>query len=192
MSEDVKKELEELKKNQAELDKLDDILKHLQALHKICITLGRGLIAEGEFFFGRQLIKNCFLHDLSKLSGLEWQYLNSETANDEPEKFKLALENHRENNSHHVQFHNGFENMPRLARAEMVADFVVRSNLMGTDIRAYLKDVAVKEFGLSLNGKDYKELIYFLDLIVGKPFKKPKTVGSTSDRKIKSKDVKGK
>lgn len=183
MVEDVKKELETLKKNQNEIKKMDEVLKHLQTLQDSCITLGKALMEiDGDLEFGRMLIANSFVHDQSKFYGIEWEYLNPDGFENHKEKFLLALDQHQKVNPHHPEHWEGFKNMPRIRKAELVCDLHARSILMGTDLRKYFKDEWCKRYGLGTGTKDYKELVYFIDLLIGKPFKKVKKDGSKDSK----------
>lgn len=159
-----------------EIQKVEDLLRHLRNVEDACERLGKKLMLQGELHFGRNLIANSRIHDFSKWHGVEWDYLTREAA-DNPEtkdKFLDALKQHQAVNDHHPEFWGGINDMPRIKVAEMVCDWYARSVEMGTDLRAFFQDVACKKYDMSKQGKKYKEVRDFMELLLDAQFKKPK------------------
>lgn len=174
---DDKKELEELRRQaviDAEIRKIEELLRHLKNVHNACEILGKKLMEQGELHFGRNLISNAFLHDYSKFHGVEWEHLTPESCDNNPEAFKIALVQHQQVNEHHPEYWGGVNEMPRIYVAEMVCDWYARSVEMGTDLREFFQDVACEKYGMSKQGKKYKEVKDFIDLLLNKPFKSSK------------------
>jgi hypothetical protein len=154
-----------------EESQLDIILRHIDNVRDSCLLLGQRLIAKGELQVGRMLIANGYIHDNSKLYGIEWLYLNDETFEKEPEKFKLAWQQHVLTNKHHPEFWpGGIDEMPREYKAEFVADCHARSSEFGTDLREWIKTKAAKKFKMNHSGRTYKEIKELLDLLLERKF----------------------
>jgi hypothetical protein len=154
-------------------ERLDKILRHIDNVRDSCILLGERLILRGEAEVGRQLIANGYIHDNSKLYGIEWLYLNDETFENEPEKFRLAHIQHITSplNKHHPEaWADGIDEMTRIFRAEMVADWHARSSEFGTDLRDWIKTKAVKKYKMNHSGRTYKEIKELLDMLLERKF----------------------
>jgi len=165
--EELAAELESIEKKQLFFKRLDDILRHLSNVHKGAELLGRRLINQGEYEFGKSLIARSFLHDQTKFYAHEWEHLHRDVDEDELRRAHLQ---HVQMNDHHPEFWGGIKLMPRIAIAEMVVDWKARSTEMGTDLRLWVKDVALPKYDISPNGKYYKEIKYFLDLLLDEKF----------------------
>jgi hypothetical protein len=146
--------------------RLDKIIRHIKHVQESCQLLGEKLIDRGEFEFGKNLIANGFIHDHSKFFGIEWEHLNGI----ETEGGRLALQQHQAGNMHHPEYWGGIEKVPRIFLAEMVADWKARSEEFGTDLRKWIADVAMKKYNINTHGKVYKEIKYFVDLLLEDAF----------------------
>lgn len=150
---------------------LDNLVRHIELVREACLLLGKRLISQGRKEFGRILISKGFVHDASKFSGIEWDYLHA--GNDVPkEKLALAVQQHVLTNDHHPERWGGFHNMPEIYVAEMAADFYARSQEFGTDLRKWIKDVAVDKYNIDINDKQYKWLMGFVDILIEDHFVK--------------------
>jgi hypothetical protein len=149
----------------------EKILKHKNNVLANCLELSRAITRTGMFNgqserFGRQLIQRGYAHDNSKLDGIEWDYLHRGE-----EFLELAHEQHVRTNDHHPEYWaGGLKEMPEVAIAEMVADWKARSNEFGTDLRAWVKDSALDKYDISPQGKSYKTIKKYLDLLLDEPF----------------------
>lgn len=166
-SEDIAPISEELKKYK----QLEAIIRHKKLVIDACEILGKRLIerGNGDEFNGRKLIANSYLHDHSKFSGVEWKSL---IPDDDNEKLKESLHQHVDTNEHHPECWGGINNMPKIYIAEMVCDWFARSTEFGTDLRAWIKDKAVPKYDMSPQGKAYKTIKDFVDLLLEQQFKK--------------------
>lgn len=156
-------------------NKLATLLLHVNAVQENCLLLGTKLIEEGEVELGRRLIANGRIHDYSKFFGIEFEYLNDNRwpyPDNDPKKelFLAALDQHTKTNLHHPEAWNGIQNMPRIYLAELVCDWKARSSEQGTDLREWIKEKATKRFKFKTSGRVYKEINYFLDLLLQKKF----------------------
>lgn len=152
--------------------RLKVLLRHIDNVRAACIVLGERLIEKGEVRLGLALIKNGYIHDNSKFSGIEWEYLNGDEIDEGcRDKLTMAIKQHSENNPHHPEYWGGIENMPRVYIAEMVCDWYSRSNEFGNDIREWVKDKATKRWGFTVQSKVYKQIKEFLDILLDPSFK---------------------
>ena len=155
------------------IDKLRAIIRHIKNVQDNCILLGESLINNGEIELGKQLIAHGFIHDASKFNGIEFDFIDPVVPKEDivKLKFKLAIYQHQKTNPHHVEFwNNGIKEMPSVYLAELVCDFKSRSEEFGTDIREYIKNIALPKWKISKEDLVYKEVIRFVDILCNKPF----------------------
>ena len=151
--------------------RLKTVTRHITHVQQSCTLLGERLIHSGDVELGHKLIANGFIHDNSKFHGIEWMYLHDDIKETNLDLFKAALLNHVHNNPHHPEYWGGIENMPKVYLAEFVCDTHARATEFGTNIRDWIKETATKKFGFVVQGKVYKEVKYFLDLLLETPFR---------------------
>ena len=60
--------------------------------------------------------------------------------------------------------------MSRLALAEMVCDVVARSSEFGTSVFEWIDTVATKKYKFKKNDEIHKQIMFFLELLLDKPF----------------------
>lgn len=170
----LEKQQEELERQQESLvhiKKIEALLRHIRNVQDSCEILGKRLIEIGEFKLGRNLIANSLKHDISKFYGIEWENLNTESADGNKDLFLSALNQHQQTNDHHPEFWDGVEGMPTVCVAEMVCDWHARSKEMGTDLRAFFTENALTKYSIPKNGKKYKEIKRYIDLMLDPTFK---------------------
>jgi hypothetical protein len=147
--------------------RVDKLLRHIGNVQEACRLLGKKLIDRGEIDFGIKLIAAGQVHDYSKWSGIEFDYLVESDFNGEA---KLAAIHHAKTNRHHPEYWGGIDLMPKICLAEFVCDIYSRATEFGTDVREYIKEKAIPRYGISPQGKVYKLIKEFLDLLLEKPF----------------------
>jgi Family of unknown function (DUF5662) len=148
---------------------LDNLVRHIDLVRQGGVLLGRRLVARGQKEFGRILIGNVYVHDASKFSGIEWDYLHA--GKDVPrDKLDLAVKQHVTTNSHHPEYWGGFENMPDIAIAEMVCDWYARAMEFGTGLRDWIAETAVDKFKIKLNSPEYKKVQEFVGILLEDSF----------------------
>ena len=150
--------------------RLKSIVRHITHVQQSCTLLGERLIDSGEKDIGHKLIANGFIHDNSKFHGIEWLYLHDDLKACEPEMFQMALTQHQTRNPHHPEYWDGIDNMPRVYLAEMVCDWHARGHEFGTDLRNFIKNHATKKYGFSTQGRVYKEIKGFVDMLLDPAF----------------------
>ena len=107
------------------LEKLETLIRHIEAVQDNCKRLGRRMIQEGDFEIGKRLIANSMSHDNSKFGSLEWDHLTR--SDDDDEMLDAVIQVHNSSNLHHPEYWDGIKNMPRVYVAEMVCDWKTRS-----------------------------------------------------------------
>lgn len=152
---------------------LKTVLRHISHVQQNCEKLAERILEKnpGEFSFCRQLIANSQVHDNSKFYGAEWLYLRDDVKEREPKLFQAAIVGHVHGNSHHPEFWGGIEYMPRVFVAEMLCDWKSRSEEFGSDLRTWIKEDATKRFGFTTKSGVYKQIKFFVDLLLDSPFK---------------------
>ena len=150
-------------------EKVDALLRHISNVQEACQLLGERLIDKGEIDLGIKLIANGQVHDHSKWSGAEFEYLVG--TGDFNGEAKLMARHHTHTNRHHPEYWGSdMSQMPRIYVAEFCCDIVARANEFGTDVREYVKEKAIPRYGIPPQGKVYKWIKEFLDLLLEKPF----------------------
>lgn len=152
-----------------ELEQLQTLMRHIRKVQDACGLLAERLLKKGEIDFARRLIAASLTHDNSKFFGIEWENL---IHSDKPELLKFAVHHHQQTNKHHPEYWGGIDNMPRLSVAEMVCDWYARSNEFGKDLRQWIKEEATERYSISPQGKSYKIIKEFIDLLLEPPFTK--------------------
>lgn len=153
--------------------KLKSLLRHISLVQEGCSVLAEKIIENGDEQLGIMLIANSMIHDNSKFYGVEWEYLTEQASltNEEKPLFDKAILQHIMTNPHHPEYWGGIDKMPRVYLAEAVCDWHARSSEFGTDLREWIKNVAIKKYKISSKGKVYKQIKEFVDLLLERPFK---------------------
>ena len=147
------------------LEHLDNLVRHIDLVRGACLLLGKRLIAQGRVEFGRILIARGFEHDVSKFSGIEWDYLHA-GQNVPRDQLDMAIRQHVRTNSHHPEYWGGIENMPEIAVAEMVCDWYARSQEFGTGLREWITSQAVERFQIDVAGEGYAWVQQYVGLLL--------------------------
>ncbi len=149
---------------------LDNLTRHIGLVREACLLLGKRLIAAGRKDFGRLVIMRGFMHDVTKFTGIEWDYLHVGPDVDKA-CLDLAIKQHSYTNSHHPEFHGGVKNMPELDVAEMVCDWYARGQEFGTNLREWIRDVAVTRFRIGHLSDQEGWITQFTNLLLENAFK---------------------
>ena len=160
---DTTEVLSNLKKITKLRQHIDNVIAGAWRISQICIE-------NGKEEFGRNIIANAYIHDQSKFRGFEWDMLACPETDNKDLRF-LAIKSHREINKHHPEHWGGVDMMPEIYLAEMVCDTYARSVEMGTNLREWWKDVGIEKYGLSKNGKSWKLIKKYIDMILDEEFK---------------------
>jgi hypothetical protein len=154
-----------------EQEQLEMLIRHIRKVQDACWELTKKLLKRGETIAARRLMASSMSHDVSKFYGIEYDSL---IASESPQLLKYAVGHHQQTNKHHPEHWDGAENMPRLAIAEMVCDWYARSTEFGTDLRKWIKEEALAKYNISPQGKVYKVIKEFVDLLLEPAFKQIK------------------
>ena len=174
----AQEELERIARVKKEVSKLQNLRRHIDKVQDAVLLLAQRLIERGEVDFAKVIVANSMTHDVSKFSGIEWEYLVKDDPHAEMDgdKLQMAIYQHVTSNDHHPERWGGVANMPREALAEMVCDWYARASESAKDLRDWVKNEALKKYSISPQGKVYKSIKYFIDILLDAPLKtiKPK------------------
>lgn len=183
--EEIKKEIkQQLEEDNKDTRHLENVMSHIENVQKSCRTLAKRLMEDEETYdVGFKLLKNSYLHDNSKFSGIEWKYLRTpdlikegacKDGADQKKCFLLALEQHQKGNMHHPEYWGDIKLMPPEYLAEMVCDWNSRSMEFGTDLKEWIKKEVPEKWGASTSSKAYREIMKFVNTLLDPTFKKAK------------------
>lgn len=171
MKTEDKKSVSSEEENRHFKERLELHWNHVTLVRQTAETLWKRLCDVGELALAQKLARRACTHDASKFTGIEFENLHKTNFKDED--LVRAVENHRTTNDHHPEFHvNGIKDMSREQIAEMVCDWSARSKEKGTGLREWIKEDATQRFNFSLQSKAYKDIKFFVDLLLDDPFKK--------------------
>lgn len=151
---------------------LKSLLRHVENVRQASLLLGERLIENGSERLGIDLISNGHIHDCSKFHGAEWLHLRPEfIESDKKHLFEASKNQHVMTNPHHPEYWGSIHEMPQVYIAEMVCDWSARSHEQGNDLREWIKEKATKIFNMRVQSKAYKEIKFFVDLLLEPKFK---------------------
>lgn len=159
------------------LSKIRSITRHIRNVEDNCLILGEKLIIQGKIDLGKQLIANGFIHDASKFTGIEFEYLSLHNPTEEHNKLKmkLAIQQHNTTNLHHAEsWSGGIKDMPDVYLAELVCDVKARSEEFGTSLMDYINTVGIKRWNITEDDDVYKKMLEFISFLCEKPFEQIK------------------
>jgi hypothetical protein len=133
--------------------------------------MGKRLITQGRKDLGRLLIMRGHMHDVSKFTGIEWDFLHVGPDVNHTD-LDHAVKQHVRTNSHHPEYHGGVENMTPLDIAEMCADWYARAQEFGTDLRLWVRNEAVDRFKIDLKSQEWAWIQECIDLLLKDSFKR--------------------
>lgn len=143
-----------------------NILRHVKNVSRDCETIGLKLMENGEIELAKDLISNGRVHDHSKFKGLEWVSLG---VPGDP-KHEEAWAYHVKHNRHHPEAWESIHVMDRLYIYEMICDWHARATEFGTDLRGWIKCVAMQRYDFDCNDKVYKKIKESVDLLLEPAF----------------------
>ena len=161
-----------------EHERMEGLTRHIDLVRENCRILAGKLANVGEFELARGLHKNSYVHDNSKFSGIEWQFLTDPNTTNKA-GLKYAIEHHQRTNPHHPEYWGTIKEMPLIYRYEMIADITARGSEMATSARDFLNTNMPKRYGFPKDGDIHKQLVSILDMLCPKPFTPIETETST-------------
>lgn len=147
------------------LEHVRDLIIHIRRVQDNAFELATLLIDNGEHEFARVLLSKVSVHDASKWHGIEWDCLHC-GSNVEWEVLSKAIEQHQKINDHHPEYWGGFQNMPEICIAEMVCDWLARSQEFATDLREWIKKTAAVKYEFKKHRAQAKKVKRFVDLLL--------------------------
>lgn len=152
------------------LKKLSKLREHIDNVINGAWRIAQKCIENGDEEFARNLMANAYAHDQSKFRGFEWDMIGCAETDDKDMRL-LAIRSHQKVNKHHPEYWNGVDNMPEIDLAEMVCDTYARSVEMGTNLREWWKNCGIEKYGIPKNGKSWKLIKKYIDMILDEEFK---------------------
>lgn len=149
---------------------LDNLKRHIDIVRESCNLLGERLIKQGRNEMGVGLIKRGYQHDVSKFSGIEFQYLHN--GQDVPaDALELAIKHHQSTNDHHPEYWLGIDNMPEICVMEFVCDIYARSTEFGTGLRDWIEETGIEKYKIKPDSQAMKWINETVDLLLVNYFK---------------------
>jgi hypothetical protein len=172
-AQEAQAELKRLAQVNKDIQKLNNLRRHINKVQDAILIMAEKLISQDKIDLAKIIVANSMTHDVSKFSGIEWEYLVKEDGQVESygDKLSMAIYQHVHTNDHHPERWGGIENMPPAAIAEMVCDWYARSSESASNLRDWIKKEATKKYEIKPTGKQYKLIKYFVDLLLDVPLK---------------------
>jgi len=153
--------------------RLQSLQRHIRHVQESCWVLAERILKRGnpgDLRFAHTLVTHAQIHDHSKFSGIEWEYLWDNVKDKSPELYDAAYLQHVTTNEHHPECWGDITKVPDIFLAEMVCDWHARATEFGTDLRTWIKEKATKRYDFPATGKVYKKIKEYVDLLLDKPF----------------------
>lgn len=147
------------------LHKMDLVMNHIKTVQRLTYKLGIHLIKKGDIEFGKILISNGQIHDNSKLKGIEFDHLFY----GDP-LLPEVIRHHQAINPHHPEYWGSIHKMPEVYVAEMVCDWLARSQEFGTNIREWIDTNALTKFCFTKEDIVYCNIQKYLDILLNPKF----------------------
>lgn len=148
---------------------VDDLVTHIRRVQDNARNLAEKLAANGRAEFARVLLAKVAVHDASKWSGIEWEYMHQGPDVDLA-MLEKAIKQHQKTNDHHPEFFGGLANMYEIACAEMVCDWLARSQEFASDLRVYVRTQAAERFNFHAAPVQKKWIEATIDLLLPAKF----------------------
>ncbi len=146
-----------------------DLLGHIEMVQKNAKTLAIHLATTGNVEFARHLLQKASIHDNSKFAGIEWEYMHRGPDTD-IRGLQAAIKQHQQTNDHHPEHWGGLKNMPPVCVAEMVCDWLARSQEMGKSIDEFLGSVAPSRFDFKSAPDQVQQIHKYLKVLLPTKF----------------------
>jgi len=146
-----------------------DLKAHIARVQENAHNLAEWLADNGQRELGRVLLANAHVHDASKWHGIEWEVLHMGPDVDKA-LLKKAIEQHQKTNPHHPEYWGGLSGMPVVYVAEMVCDWLARSQELATDMREWVRKEAPQRFDFHHAEDQVAHIKGFIDVLLPKKF----------------------
>lgn len=150
---------------------VDDLDGHIRRVQENAMALAKHFLRNGRASFARVLLAKAHVHDASKWGGIEWEVLHRGPDVDKDMLYAAILQ-HSDTNDHHPEFWGGLKNMPEVAVAEMVCDWLARSQELATDLREFVSRVAAERFDFRAATQQVAWIDEFIKILLPQKFAK--------------------
>lgn len=147
----------------------DDLLAHVGRVQDNARQLADRLRADGRADFARLLLAKAHIHDASKWAGIEYEFMHRGPHVDKV-MLGAAIAQHQKTNDHHPEFWGGLRNMPEICVAEMVCDWLARSQELATDLRVFVTTVAPERFAFDTAPTQVAWIESFIKILLPQKF----------------------
>lgn len=154
------------------INHIDETIIHKQHVLESARILGEHLILENRFDEALELINRCTIHDNSKFTKEEiYTFIN--ITNKEglknskaklSEEYKLALQIHWKNNSHHPEHYSDYSLMTEMDIMEMACDWNARSIEYRTNLLEFVEERQNERF--HFNESMYLKLYKYCQILL--------------------------
>lgn len=153
------------------LEKIEMILSHIKKVEANMQFIAKELIKQNEenLLFCLELLANSRLHDVTKLTGSEFFYLNDDYIG--TDEFEKALRLHQKTNKHHPEYYGTIHLMDEVHLAEMACDLFARGQEFGTNTMEWIETVATEKYHFEMTDKVGKSLKKYIEILTKNKFK---------------------
>lgn len=151
---------------------VEDLIGHVRRVQSNAMDLARHFMRNGRAEFARVLLAKVHLHDASKWGGIEWDWMHR-GPDAAGKQLELAISQHQKTNDHHPEYWGGLKNMPEICVAEMVCDWLARSQEFATDLRVYIRTQAAERFDFAWAVAQAEWIWKFVGILLPEKFAKP-------------------
>lgn len=150
---------------------VDDLHAHIRRVQENARVLADKLADRGQTEFARVLLGYAHIHDASKWHGIEWEFMHLGPDVDKS-LLKKAIEQHQKTNPHHPEYWGGLDKMPATSPyvAEMVCDWLARSQEFATDLRAWVDTQAPQRFDFERSPAQVEKINQYIALLLPRKF----------------------
>jgi hypothetical protein len=155
---------EEIKK------KVQQTLEHIKRVQDNCFIIAYKLIDQNNYKLARLVIDRALAHDATKFSRKD-EFNILVLGEDKNDQLQQAIKNHQYRNDHHPEcWLNGIGDMSDEALIEMICDWRARSYERDMSLNEWIDQEATKRWNFTKEDVIYKRIMYFVDLLVEKPY----------------------
>jgi DNA gyrase/topoisomerase IV subunit B len=155
---------EEIKK------KVQQTLEHIKRVQDNCFIIAYKLIDQNKYDLARSVIYRALAHDSSKFYRKD-EFNSLVLGCDKDDELQQGIKNHQYRNDHHPEcWLKGIGDMSDDALIEMICDWRSRSYERDMSLHEWIDENATKRWGFTKEDPIYKRIMYFVDLLVEKPY----------------------
>lgn len=153
---------------------VQDLQNHIALVQKNATFLALTIAEEGQVNIARVLLANAAVHDASKWQGIEWECLHMGPTVSKTMVQKAVIQ-HQKTNRHHPEYWGGLSQMPiadghSVYVAEMVCDWMARSQEFAEDLREFIDEKAAMRFNFASAPQQSVLIHKYVDMLLPKKF----------------------